>query len=61
VKSIVPLGFIRFCVVFFRGTDEGSSRRKRASSDTVANEIKKVLSSIDPKVLKSMLLLCEWD
>ncbi|EFH54003.1 hypothetical protein ARALYDRAFT_485391 [Arabidopsis lyrata subsp. lyrata] len=32
-----------------RGTEEGSSRRKRASSDRVANEIKKVLSSIDPE------------
>ncbi|EOA26077.1 hypothetical protein CARUB_v10019496mg [Capsella rubella] len=32
-----------------RGTKEGSSRRKRASSETVANEIKKVLSSIDPE------------
>ncbi|XP_010515400.1 PREDICTED: uncharacterized protein LOC104791262 [Camelina sativa] len=32
-----------------RGTEEGSSTRKRASSDTVANEIKKVLSSIDPE------------
>ncbi|CAE6075717.1 unnamed protein product [Arabidopsis arenosa] len=32
-----------------RGTEEGSSRRKRASSDTVGNEIKKVLSSIDPE------------
>ncbi|KAG7565151.1 Vacuolar protein sorting-associated protein 13 C-terminal [Arabidopsis suecica] len=32
-----------------RGTEEGSSRRKRASSDTVGNEIKKVLLSIDPE------------
>ncbi|ESQ46725.1 hypothetical protein EUTSA_v10027614mg [Eutrema salsugineum] len=32
-----------------RGTGEGSSRRMRASRETVANEIRKVLSSIDPE------------
>ncbi|KAL0876286.1 hypothetical protein Bca101_025991 [Brassica carinata] len=32
-----------------RGTEEGSSDRVQASRETVANEIKKVLSSIDPE------------
>ncbi|CAN7110576.1 unnamed protein product [Brassica rapa subsp. narinosa] len=32
-----------------RGTEEGSSGRVQASRETVANEIKKVMSSIDPE------------
>ncbi|KAL0689230.1 hypothetical protein Bca4012_088908 [Brassica carinata] len=32
-----------------RGTEEGSSGRMQASRETVANEIKKLLSSIDPE------------
>lgn len=44
-----------------RGTEEGSSGRVQASRETVANEIKKVMSSIDPEVLAFSPVLDSWD
>lgn len=58
--SIVDLGFIGSAC---RETEVGSSgRRMQASRETVANEIKKVLSSIDPEVIHlCFFFFNSWD